>query len=96
MSDVIVTGASGQLGHALKDCQPEGMTVLYVGSEHLDVTDAVAVSRLIEAEHPDVVINCAAYTAVDQAETQSALAYAINRDTIGEGYQHFAEVNIKI
>jgi dTDP-4-dehydrorhamnose reductase len=63
-----------------------GWEVTGVDRDELDITDAVAVAGLAAGEHGsfEVAINCAAYTAVDKAETESELAYAVN--ATGAGY----------
>ena len=63
------------------------MTVVAVGRPSLDLLERTTVFRAIDESAPDVVINAAAYTAVDKAEAEPALAYAINADGAG----HVAE-----
>lgn len=70
---LVVTGARGQLGRALLDRAPDARGY---GHADLDITDLDAVRAVLKPG--DVVINCAAYTAVDQAETDTATACAIN------------------
>jgi dTDP-4-dehydrorhamnose reductase len=74
----LVTGASGQLGRALRAAPPEGIELVSFGSEELDITDQVAVMRAVERTTPDVILNAAAYTAVDLAECEEARALAVN------------------
>lgn len=85
---IVVVGAGGRVGTALTEAAadvPGG--VVSLARDRLDVTDAAAVrSRL--AELPDsVVVNAAAFTAVDRAETEPEAAFAVNRD----GAAHVAE-----
>jgi dTDP-4-dehydrorhamnose reductase len=75
---VLVTGAGGQLGQALQACAPAGATLVALSHGELDIGDAAAVSRRTATERPDVVVNAAAYTAVDKAESDEAAAYRIN------------------
>jgi dTDP-4-dehydrorhamnose reductase len=75
---VIITGANGQLGRELQRTAPLDWQVIAATRELLDVTDAAAVSTLVSRYRPDVIINAAAYTAVDRAESEAALAHAIN------------------
>ena len=64
----LVTGAGGQVGRAcLALAGAHGVAAVGVGHAELDVADAVAVKRALEAHRPDVVLNCAAFTAVDRA-----------------------------
>jgi dTDP-4-dehydrorhamnose reductase len=77
---ILITGSRGQLGLALQACAPSGWTVQGVDVDTLDITDAVAVREAVAAFAPDAIINCAAYTAVDRAETEADAAFRINRD----------------
>lgn len=79
--DVLITGANGQLGWELSQrSERRGRTTRAFASTALNITDADSVSRTVEALSPKAVINAAAYTAVDKAETEPAAAFAINRD----------------
>lgn len=78
---ILVTGADGQLGSELMrraarfDVTATGLTIA-----DLDITDARAVQQQVARSGATVVVNAAAYTAVDKAESEPALAYAVNRD----------------
>lgn len=78
MKKALVTGAAGQLGRALLAASPAGWQCRGLTRAELDLSDARAIERLIEAERPDLVINAGAYTAVDRAEAEPDLATAIN------------------
>ena len=78
----VITGAGGQLGRALGSTVPAGWTVCGLQRGELDITDADAVMRLIDAERPDLVINAAAYTAVDRAESEAEAAEAVNAGAV--------------
>ena len=78
MKKALVTGAAGQLGRALVASCPAGWQCRGLTRGELDLTDAGAIERLIAAERPDLVINAAAYTAVDRAEAEPEIAMAIN------------------
>lgn len=80
---VIVTGAGGQLGRSLIAAAPAGWQVRGLTRADLDISNAQAVARLIGDARPDIVINAAAYTAVDRAESEADLAQAINADAVG-------------
>lgn len=77
---VLITGAQGQVGHELLRLAPNAFDVAGLGSGDLDITDAHAVAREVERLQPQLIINAAAYTAVDRAESEPDLAYAVNRD----------------
>lgn len=78
---ILVTGANGQVGHCLKQQLIEqDFDVVALTRSELDISDANAVDACIAAIKPAVIINAAAYTAVDKAEQEHELAYAINRD----------------
>ncbi len=77
---ILVTGSKGQLGSEIRDLSRSHSEHLYdfVDVEELDITDAVAVNRYFAQKEFDVCINCAAYTAVDKAESDADLAHKIN------------------
>lgn len=80
MTTVLITGCRGQLGQELAaqlGMDPEYRLVLY-DIEEMDITDAPDVFEKVRAIAPDVVINCAAYTAVDACEDNVDLAYRVN------------------
>jgi len=74
----LVTGVNGQLGKALLATRPEGWTCVALDRAALDLSDSDAIARLVDREQPDLVLNAAAYTAVDRAESEPDLAHAIN------------------
>ena len=75
---VLITGAGGQLGTALQASAPAHAKITAIDIGELDLTDAAAIHARIAADKPDLVINAAAYTAVDKAEDEEELASAIN------------------
>lgn len=79
----LITGAAGQLGRALVARAPRGWACRGLTRDELDLTDPDAIARVIAEEAPDVVINAAAYTAVDRAESEEDLAFAINARAVG-------------
>ena len=82
---LLISGAAGQLGQAFVqelERQPDIVFVACSRSE-LDITDMDNVRRLITQEQPDFVINTAAYTQVDLAETETEAAYRINQHGSG-------------
>jgi dTDP-4-dehydrorhamnose reductase len=94
--NVLVTGGRGQLGRALVDrARASGIHVRAVGRDALDICDTASVSRALEDPY-DVVINAAAYTAVDRAETERERAFAVNRDGAGLVARACAERGIRM
>ncbi|MEO1531576.1 MAG: dTDP-4-dehydrorhamnose reductase [Pseudomonadota bacterium] len=88
MVDLLVTGAAGQLGWETVRRAPEaGATVSAVARRDLDITDRTAVRALVARLKPKVILNAAAYTAVDKAEEERATAFAVNAEAPG----HLAE-----
>jgi dTDP-4-dehydrorhamnose reductase len=77
---VLITGAAGQLGRALIATAPEGFDLTGVDVDELDITNTDDVRARIEALQPQLIVNAAAYTQVDRAETERALAFQINAD----------------
>ncbi len=76
----LVLGSNGQLGQALADTTPNATEFIGVDLPELDITNADALLKLCREIRPAVIINAAAYTAVDQAETEIELATAVNVD----------------
>jgi dTDP-4-dehydrorhamnose reductase len=75
---VLMSGAAGQVGRALIASAPAHVELSALGHHELDVTDASALEDVIGRFAPDVIINAAAYTAVDRAETERELAHRVN------------------
>ncbi len=78
---ILLTGANGQVGWEVsRRCDPARHTLLALDRRELDIADAEAVERALSDSEAEMVINAAAYTAVDRAEQEPSLAYATNRD----------------
>lgn len=77
---ILVTGVSGQVGSALRNSVPPGREFVGVSHTELDIADATAVASCFRELRPDVVINAAAYTAVDKAESDVQTARRVNED----------------
>ena len=78
---ILVCGASGQVGHELVDrAHAYGLEALGMARGQLDITNADQVVQAVSRFKPRLIINAAAYTHVDNAETHSEQAYAVNRD----------------
>jgi len=78
MTSILLIGAAGQLGRELQQTLPALGRVISLDRRDLDLTQTEQVRRAITHYHPDLIVNAAAYTAVDQAECESELAYLIN------------------
>jgi len=77
---VFVVGSRGQLGLSLAETVPAGIDHAGANLPELDITDAQALQALLAAERPDFVVNAAAYTAVDKAESEPDIARRVNVD----------------
>lgn len=76
---VLVTGVTGQLGYDVaRELEKRHIEYKGTGSREMDISDAEAVKRVITAYHPDAIIHCAAYTAVDKAEDDYGRAMDVN------------------
>ncbi len=79
---VLVTGVNGQLGHALKasvaDWAPIDADVVFVGRDEMDLARGDDIRRVLDEVAPRLVVNAAAYTAVDRAESDADVARAVN------------------
>ena len=79
---VLLLGCRGMLGTDLAASAPAGTQVTGLGIEELDITDHAALEATVERVRPDWVINATAYTAVDRAETERDVAFAVNGDAV--------------
>lgn len=80
----VVLGSGGQLGRCLLDTAPAAFEVTALDRASLDITDHAGIRAMLQALRPAVVINAAAYTAVDQAEDDAERAFAVNEIAAGE------------
>ncbi|SEG57375.1 dTDP-4-dehydrorhamnose reductase [Marinobacterium lutimaris] len=79
---VLITGARGQVGRELLRLAPDAFEVIGLDSASLDITHAKAVEAKVAELQPGLIINAAAYTAVDKAESDAERAWAVNRDGV--------------
>lgn len=80
---ILVTGANGQLGRCLSDlAETTDLDWIFATRQQFDLTNSSAVKAFINANQPDIIINTAAYTQVDQAEKESELAFEVNQQGI--------------
>jgi dTDP-4-dehydrorhamnose reductase len=83
MTDILITGVYGQLGRALVGAaRARGLDTVGHDLDTLDITDAAAVERTVAELRPGAVVNCAAYTAVDDCESHQDLAVAVNATAV--------------
>ena len=80
---VLLLGANGQLGSALQKTRPQDVELIAYGRGDLDLADAGDIEARVAQSQAQLVINAAAYTAVDKAEAEEALAFAINAQSVG-------------
>ena len=94
---VLVTGAYGQLGSELQELSKciNGFNFLFHDKDTLDLINFGEVEHFFEAEKPDFIINCAAYTAVDKAEEDTGLALLLNSEVPGNLAKLSAKHNSK-
>ena len=94
---LLLTGADGQVGReiqrlALQDDHP----IVALNRSGLDITDTEAVRQVVQETQPAMIVNAAAYTAVDKAEDEPALAFRVNRDGAGNLAQAAGEAGIPL
>ena len=78
---ILLLGAAGQVGSEVNAlAQEKGISIVGLSRGELDITDSSAVKQAFADHSPSIVINASAYTAVDKAESEPALAFAVNRD----------------
>ena len=89
-TNILITGANGQLGHEMRnvlaDDQRFNAIFTDVAGDNivmLDITDEAAVEQIVSDHNINVIVNCAAYTAVDAAEDNEPLAARLNADAVG-------------
>ncbi|AIA70393.1 dTDP-4-dehydrorhamnose reductase [Pectobacterium atrosepticum] len=75
---ILLTGANGQLGRCFQDRLPTHWQIWSTDANELDITDLTQIEAAIARYQPDAIVNAAAYTAVDKAESESVLAEKIN------------------
>jgi len=84
--NVLVTGSNGQLGMCLRDMERKLLSIhnfFFTDVNELDITDGTSVSDFIQKNQIDCIINAAAYTWVDKAESEPELAFRINAEAVG-------------
>jgi dTDP-4-dehydrorhamnose reductase len=93
----MITGGNGQLGSEwVYYLNKQGVEFIALPSSDLDITDHSDVRRVLNNLRPDLIINCAAYTKVDQAEDEREKAFAVNADGVKNLADYCAEHKIKL
>lgn len=94
---VLVTGANGQLGYdVVKELEKQNIECYGATRKDFDITDFKSTENFINKYLPDVVIHCAAYTAVDKAEDEPELCYKVNSEATKNIAEICKEINAKL
>lgn len=95
---VLVTGSNGQLGSELKELMQKNKGITFVEGDlpNLDITNKNNLKEFVAKEQIDSIINCAAYTAVDKAEEEATLAFAVNATAVENLVEICEERNIRL
>jgi len=98
MTNILITGSHGQLGNEMQQTAKRfpQFNYLYTDIEELDICDKAALDAFVKANAVNVIVNCAAYTAVDKAEDDVELCYKINADAVRNIGEIAAENNLKV
>jgi dTDP-4-dehydrorhamnose reductase len=82
---ILVTGANGQLGRSFQDIEGEypDFQFIFLSKEDVSICDTEKMRKYFSTHQPQFLVNCAAYTAVDKAESEPYLAMQVNRDAVG-------------
>lgn len=82
--NILVTGANGQLGNCMRNASETSKdNYIFTDVAELDITDADAVTAFVKDNDINVIVNCAAYTNVDKAESDAAFAEKLNAEAVG-------------
>lgn len=96
MTRILITGAGGQLGRALQATAPASADITAIDVEDVDLTDEAMLRARLAVEAPEMILNAAAYTAVDKAEEDEELARAINSGAVAIMAEAMAESGGKL
>lgn len=91
MKSILITGGNGQLGECIQSIEKQfgnGNAFAYLTVDDLDITNTTQIEVVVDKYKPHYIVNCAAYTAVDKAEADKDLAYAIN----AHGVENLAKI----
>ena len=93
---VVITGGGGQLARELARSAPHNIEVHSLERATCDITDVASIDAAFAEYEPDIVINAAAYTAVDRAESESELAFPVNETGAGNVARACADANARL
>lgn len=93
---ILLTGCGGQLGFELQRSVPSQHELIAIDHQHLDITDKQAVLDYVDQQQPQLIINGAAYTAVDLAEKEPSIATAVNHHGAENLAQAAKNINAKM
>ncbi len=97
MAYILVSGRDGQLGNELKDLSSaQNFDFIFTDKEDMDITDENVLHEAFRKYKPAFFINCAAYTAVDKAETDQEITYKINAEAVGLIAKQCHQFNTKL
>ena len=92
----LIVGCRGQLGRSLAAALSDRYEIVGVDREEVDITDAGSLAALVRSSRPGMVFNCAAYTAVDQAEHDPEAAFAVNAGAVATMAELVDEAGAKL
>jgi dTDP-4-dehydrorhamnose reductase len=96
MSRILITGNTGQLGQELRSVLAPLGDIIGVGRDRLDLTQPETIRSVLDEVKPDLVVNAAAYTAVDKSESEEDIAYAANATAPGVLAEEVARLGAKL
>ena len=98
MTTILITGSNGQLGNEMQQAAVRfpNFNYIYTDVAELDICDKGALGAFVKANNVNVIVNCAAYTAVDKAEDDVELCYKINRDAVRNIAEVATENKVKV
>jgi len=98
MITILITGSNGQLGNEMQQAAVRfpDFNYIYTDVAELDICDKGALDAFVKANNVNVIVNCAAYTAVDKAEDDVELCYKINRDAVRNIAEVATENKVKV
>lgn len=98
MNTILITGSHGQLGNEMQQAAKSfpAFNFIYTDVEDLDICDKAALNAFVKANKVNIIVNCAAYTAVDKAEDDVDLCYKINADAARNIGEVASENNLKV